>query len=231
MNSADWWWETQDRLPQGTTIVPLICGSDEMQLTDFSGDKIPWPIYLTIGIMHSSIQNKHSYRAQNVLALLLVPPKFQRNSASDDRAKRAINHQVLYDLAKIVLQLVTQFPKGGDINSVALWPCSNGKMHCCWPILASWLADHMEHANLMGIKYNACLKCQTAKDELESPILAPDFKSHCGRSAFFQQKYREYPNANTATEHQPITMTEDGSKSVSVWLVPCIPWDLLHVEG
>jgi len=199
MNSVDWWWETKDRLPLGAMIVPLMCGSDEMQLTDFSGDKKAWPIYLTIGNIHSSIRNEYSYLAHIVLAFLPVPHKFQWNSASDDRAQRDINHQVLCDIAEILLEPVTQFPKGGDINSGALWLCSDGKMCRCWPILMSWLADHMEHANLMGMKYNACPKCQTPKDELGSLILPPDLESHWQNSAVFQQKYREYQNGKTAS--------------------------------
>jgi len=168
----------QDRLPAGATIVPLICGSDETQLTDFSGDKKAWQIYLTIENIHSSIRNKYSYLAQIVLAFLPVPPKFQQNSASDDRAQTDIDQQVLCDIAKIVLEPVMRFPEGGDINSGALWPCSDSKMRRWWPILASWLADHMEHANLMDVKYNGCPKCQTPKDELGSLILPPDLESH-----------------------------------------------------
>ena len=102
MNPADWWWETQDRVPPGATVGPLICGSDETQLTDFSGDKKAWPIYLTIGNIHSSIRNKYSYLAHIVLAFLPVPPKFRRNSASDDRAQRDLNQQVLCDIAQCI---------------------------------------------------------------------------------------------------------------------------------
>jgi hypothetical protein len=91
MNSADWWWETQDGLPPGATIVPLICRLDKTQLTDFSGDKKAWLINLSIGNIHSSIRNKYSYLAQIVLAIHLVPPKYQQNSASDDRAQRHLN--------------------------------------------------------------------------------------------------------------------------------------------
>jgi len=188
MNSADWWWETKDRLPPWATIVPLICGSDETQPTDFSGDKNAWPIYLTIGNMHSSIRNEYSYLPQCVPACLPLPPKFHRNSTSDDRAQRDINQQVLCDIATIVLERVTGFPAGGDINSGALWPCSDSAMPRCWPILASWLVDHMEHANLMGVKYNAGPKCQTPKDKLGSLILPPDLESHQRKSAVFQQK-------------------------------------------
>jgi len=231
MNSADWWWETQDRLPPGATIVPLICGSDETQLMDFSGDKKAWPIYLTIGNIHSSIRNKYSYLAHIVLAFLPVPPKFQRNSASDDRAQRDIGQQVLCDIAKIVLEPVTRFPKGVYINSGSLWPCSTGKMRRNWPILASWLADHMEHANLMGIKYNACPKCQTPKDKLGSHILPPDLESYRRKSAVFQEKFREYQNAKTATDRQAIKITEDWFEFISARPVLCIFWDLLHVEA
>jgi hypothetical protein len=66
MNFADWWWETLDRPSLGATIVQLICGSDETQFTEFSGDLIAWPIYLTIRNIHSSIRNKYSYLMQFV---------------------------------------------------------------------------------------------------------------------------------------------------------------------
>jgi len=39
MNTGDWWWDTQDQLPAGVTIVPVICASDKTHLTNFSGDK------------------------------------------------------------------------------------------------------------------------------------------------------------------------------------------------
>ncbi|KAJ7193749.1 hypothetical protein GGX14DRAFT_378748 [Mycena pura] len=48
MWTADWWWETQDKLPDGATLCPIILASDKTQLTRFSGDKQAWPVYLTI---------------------------------------------------------------------------------------------------------------------------------------------------------------------------------------
>jgi len=224
INSADWWWETQDRLPPGATIVPLICGLDEIQLVDFSGDKKTWPIYLIIANIHSSTRNKYSYLTLILLAFLPVPPKFQPNCTSDDRAQWDINQQVPCDITKIVLEPVMRFPEGGDINSSTLWPCSDCKMCCCWPILASWLADHMEHANLMGVKYNACPKCQIPKDELGSLILPPHLESHRRKSAVFQQNHLEYQNAKTASDRQAIKITEDWFESVSGRPVLCIFW-------
>ncbi|KAG0639401.1 hypothetical protein HOY80DRAFT_1074395 [Tuber brumale] len=49
MHAGDWWWETHDSLPEGATLVPIICSSDVTFLTNFSGDKKAWLIYLIIG--------------------------------------------------------------------------------------------------------------------------------------------------------------------------------------
>jgi len=232
MNSADWsWWETQDRLPLGATIVPLICGLDETQLTDLSGDRKAWSIILTCGNIHSSLRNTCSYITWIVLAIVPVQPNFQPNSASGDWAQRDINQQVWSDIAKIVLEPVTRFPEGGDMDSSALCPCSDSNQSHCWPIVASWQADHMEHADLMSIQYNACPKCQTPKDELQSLIIPLDLEFHQQQSAVFQQKFWEYQNAKTANNCQAIKNTEDWFQSLSVRPVTCIFWDHPHVEA
>ena len=44
-----WWWDTQDQLPAGAMIVPVICASDKTNLTNISGDYHAWPLNLTIG--------------------------------------------------------------------------------------------------------------------------------------------------------------------------------------
>jgi len=124
--------------------------------------------------VHSSIRNKYDYIVHIVLVFLPVWPKFQRNSTSDDQAQRDIHQQVLCDIPKIVLEPVTQYvPNRGDINSGSLWHGSDGEMRHCWAILASWLADNTEHANLWGFKWFACPKCQTPKEEPGSLILPP----------------------------------------------------------
>jgi hypothetical protein len=51
--------------------------------------------------------NKYSYLVQIVLDFFPVPPKFQWKSASHDQAQQEINQQVLCDIAKLVLELVT----------------------------------------------------------------------------------------------------------------------------
>jgi len=36
---ADWWWETQEQLPLGATVVLIILASDKTQLTQHTGGK------------------------------------------------------------------------------------------------------------------------------------------------------------------------------------------------
>ncbi|KAG0644342.1 hypothetical protein HOY80DRAFT_878688, partial [Tuber brumale] len=69
MHAVDWWWETQDSLPEGATLVHIICSSDIKLLTNLGGDKKAWPIYPTIGNILSKTSNKSSKHASDLLAL------------------------------------------------------------------------------------------------------------------------------------------------------------------
>ncbi|RPA93692.1 hypothetical protein L873DRAFT_1703815, partial [Choiromyces venosus 120613-1] len=49
MHRADWWWEIQATLLEGTILILIICASDVTFLTNFSEGKKAWSIYITIG--------------------------------------------------------------------------------------------------------------------------------------------------------------------------------------
>ncbi|KAF8170150.1 hypothetical protein BJ912DRAFT_1025406 [Pholiota molesta] len=49
MWTSNWWWEIQELLEDGATVCPVILSSDKTHLTRFSGDKMAWPVYLSIG--------------------------------------------------------------------------------------------------------------------------------------------------------------------------------------
>ena len=76
--TADWWWETQNVIPEGGTVVPLLFGSDKTHLTNFSGDKAAWPLYMTLGNIKKEIRRQSSKRAWVLIALLPIPPKTSR---------------------------------------------------------------------------------------------------------------------------------------------------------
>ena len=46
----------EKKLPPGCTTVPVILASDKTHLSDFSGNKSAWPVYLTIGNIKKAIR-------------------------------------------------------------------------------------------------------------------------------------------------------------------------------
>ena len=66
---------TQGLLPDGGTFVPILLASDETHLTNFSGDKKLWPVFMSIGNILSSIQNTPTMHAWIPIAFLPIGPK------------------------------------------------------------------------------------------------------------------------------------------------------------
>ncbi|KAG0633391.1 hypothetical protein HOY80DRAFT_896568 [Tuber brumale] len=155
MHTGDWWWETQDSLPERATLVLIICSSDVTFLTNFSGDKKAWLIYLTIGNILSKTRNKSSKHASVLLALLPVPPKML-GVASRDSRKRLVNNEILCELIEAI------FTPIGEVAEVGIEiECADGKVRQCFPRLAAWIADHLENVTLHGIQQNQCAICET----------------------------------------------------------------------
>ncbi|KAG0133447.1 hypothetical protein HOY82DRAFT_538187 [Tuber indicum] len=124
MHTADWSWETQDTLPDGATLVPIICGSDVTFLTNFSGDKKVWPIYMTIGNILSKTRNKASKHATILLALLAIPPKMLGVTAREAR-QRQVNNEVLGNLMEAIFApMVALGYSGIEVE------CGDGKKPC-----------------------------------------------------------------------------------------------------
>ncbi|KAF8536741.1 hypothetical protein BDD12DRAFT_747561 [Trichophaea hybrida] len=163
MNSGDWWWDMQDRIPPGDTVIPLICSSDETHLINYSGDKKGWPMYLTLRNIHSSIRTRPKWPAKIILALLSIPPNPQGTPTERLSIKKS-RSMILHDTMHEVMSPLRQYQEG--ISTSKLSDCADGKMRRCWHILASWVADHMEHANVMATMLNSCLRCTVLTGEL-----------------------------------------------------------------
>jgi hypothetical protein len=147
--------------------VPVICASDTTHLTNFSGDKKAWPIYLTIGNIKSTTRNKPSSMALILLALLPVPPKLKDSRSIDVSSENnCITHRVL----SIILEGLVEPGQ----NGVTL-DCADGQRRHCFPVLCAWIADHMEHVLLHNLKNNACPQCEVPSGRLGDP---PEDKMH-----------------------------------------------------
>ncbi|KAG0644303.1 hypothetical protein HOY80DRAFT_1075254 [Tuber brumale] len=176
MHVGDWWWETQDSLLEGATLVPIICSSDVTFLTNFSGDKKPWPIYSTIGNILSKTRNKSSKHASVLLALSPGPPEMLGVTSRESR-QRLVNNEILCELIEAIFTPIGEVPEVGiEIE------CADGKVRQCFPHLAACIADHLENVTWHGIQQNQCAVCETTPDRLGS---------YTGRSATIRD-YKEY---------------------------------------
>jgi hypothetical protein len=139
MNTGDWWWDTQDQLPAGATIVPVICASDKTHLTNFSGDQHAWPLYLTIGNIQKDIRRTPKKRAWILVGLIPCPPKGAKNT---DEAWHSTVGTVLSPLRNL------------DITGPGLkWNCADGFQRQCYPLLAAWVGDYPEQVLIAQVSY------------------------------------------------------------------------------
>jgi len=134
--------------------------SDQTNLTNFSGDKKVWLVYLTIGNLPSAQRNSPGSMAVLLLALLPIPPKLSKSSKADQH-QRKINADTLQDVFELIFA-----PLHGVAYSGVPIDCADGKVQLCFPILSAWIADHMENVALHVLKSNACPKCDVPTHKL-----------------------------------------------------------------
>jgi hypothetical protein len=72
LHTADWWWETQQKLPPNATVVPIMLSSDKTMLSQHRGDVSVWPVYLTIGNLSSTARRKQTVPGAILLGLIPV---------------------------------------------------------------------------------------------------------------------------------------------------------------
>ena len=102
--------------------------SDQTNLTNLSGDKKVWPVYITIGNLPSARRNSPGSMAVLLLGLLPVPPKLSKSSKAE-RRQRKINADTL---VQDVLELI--FAPLQDVAHVGIpIDCADGKVRLLLP--------------------------------------------------------------------------------------------------
>ncbi|EGO04771.1 hypothetical protein SERLA73DRAFT_38020, partial [Serpula lacrymans var. lacrymans S7.3] len=142
MWTKDWWNTVQNNLPEGACVAPVIIATDKTQLTQFSGNKSAYPVYLTLGNLPRSMHCKPSKHACILIAYLSV----SKNSAHIQ--------QLFHDLIHIVLEpLIEPGKHGMEITG------GNGRVMRIHPTLAYYVADYPEQFLVTCAKYGTSPKC------------------------------------------------------------------------
>ncbi|KIK52510.1 hypothetical protein GYMLUDRAFT_180028, partial [Collybiopsis luxurians FD-317 M1] len=155
MWSGIMWNVTQDQLPAGATLAPVIIASDKMQLTYFTGGKAAHPVYLTIRNILKVFQQKPNLWACVLIAYLSVS-KMARSGHSKQTLKLR-NYKLFHcSMAEVLAPLKEAgHPTKGGVRMVR----GNGEIHLVWPILVAYVADYPEQCLVTCTKYKMCPKC------------------------------------------------------------------------
>jgi len=83
MHTGDWWWRTQEEIPDGGTIIPILLASDKTMLSLHHGDQSAWPIYITIGNLNRKTRRKQTVPGSVLLGFLPITSE----TANDSKAR------------------------------------------------------------------------------------------------------------------------------------------------
>lgn len=127
----------------------MLLGSDKTHLSVFAGNKKAWPLYLSIGNIHSKVRNAPSRNAWITIAYLPVVVFREHNGDNENR----LYHQCV----KLVLNPLAEAGRAG-IELVD----SLGAVRSCYPIVAAHFADLPEQS-IINLVAGRCSTVTTAK--------------------------------------------------------------------
>jgi hypothetical protein len=131
--------DSQDRLPTGAMIVPVICKSEETHLTNFSGDQHVWPWYVIFGNIQKDIHRRPENSGWIRVRQIPCRPKGAKNI---DKPWHSAVGTVLAQLRHL------------DITSPGLkWAWADGFQRQCYPLLAAWVGYHPEQVMIAQVLY------------------------------------------------------------------------------
>ena len=134
----------------------MIIASDKTQLTQFSGNKAAYPVYLTLGNIPKSLRRKPGSRACVLIAYLSVDKPSKEGLSKT--ALRLRNYEIFHRSMAVVLQPLkaASNPRGPGIEMVG----GDGAVRRVYPILATYVADYPEQCLVTCTKYGTCPKCR-----------------------------------------------------------------------
>ncbi|KZS92029.1 hypothetical protein SISNIDRAFT_413529, partial [Sistotremastrum niveocremeum HHB9708] len=157
MWTSDWWWDIQKELPSGATVAPLILASDKTQLTNFSGNRAAWPVYLTLGNISKTVRRQTKKHATVLIGYLPIP-KLAHITNPEQRSIEM--WRIFHDsMAKLLEPLVEAGQHGMDVT------CADREIRRVFPILASYVADFPEQCLIAGIKNTNCPICHVSPED------------------------------------------------------------------
>ncbi|KAJ3964841.1 hypothetical protein EV361DRAFT_975920 [Lentinula raphanica] len=118
MWTGGFWNSVQRLIPEGGTLAPVILATDKTQLTQFSGNKTAYPVYLTLGNIPKELRRKPESRACVLIAYLSVDQPSKEGISK--RQFKLRKYQLFHKSMAIILASLKKAgnPKGPGVKMV-----------------------------------------------------------------------------------------------------------------
>ncbi|KAG2068175.1 hypothetical protein BDR04DRAFT_1025221, partial [Suillus decipiens] len=146
-------------LPEGAMVVPVIIATDKTQLTQFSGNKTAYPVYMTLGNILHSIHCKPSQHVCVLIAYLSVSKSVGKELTKKQKSARV--QQIFHNSMRVILEPLKEAGKHG-VEVIF----GDGHVRCIYLILACYVADYPEQCLVTCCKYSTCPKCGQKDEEI-----------------------------------------------------------------
>src|SRR5690606_10130572 len=178
--------------PRGGTVVPIILLLDQTILSTHVGGNYFWPLYMSIGNLHSTIRNRPSNNAWILLAELPVPSAMRKHyeatrnggKSEDKEGYSKTDYARLYrtykeDAFGAVVEAILK-PLQESVKEGIRLECADGFVRTGFPAVAGWLADFQEYNKLYTTLAKGCCLCEISEDQLGDNFIATrrDSKKH-----------------------------------------------------
>ncbi|KAF8580307.1 hypothetical protein K439DRAFT_1648226 [Ramaria rubella] len=158
---ADWWHKLQAKLPPGVTIAPVILASDKTCLSQFSGDKSAWPVYITLENIAKATRHKMSFWVSILLGYIPI----SKLTCFSKPKCLVMGHRLFHHCMHIILApLFTAGSDGVDIT------CADSGIRHDHPILAVYVADFPQQALIACCKESHCPQCTCEPGDRGDPL-------------------------------------------------------------
>lgn len=147
-------------------MAAVIISTDKTQLTQFSGSKQAYPVYLTLGNIPNRLRRKPSEQACILIGYLPIN-KLTRGTLSKQGVS-ARYRQVFHKAMSILLE---PLKKAGSTGVEMTG--GDGEVRKVFPILAAYVADYPEQCLVTCSKYGSCPKCTAGPDKLDEATIFP----------------------------------------------------------
>ena len=177
MWTGDWWWNLQvsyqisikfkkpcnlqEHFEVGATIIPAILVSDKTHLSNFTGDKSAWPIYLTIGNIEKTVRYKPTARASILIGCI---PVSKLECFSKSKCQFA-GYQLFHNCMRSFLDPLREAGNNG-VDVV----CADGFVRHAYPILSVYVTDYPEQCLMACNNKKRWPRCVTEYKKLGKPV-------------------------------------------------------------